>query len=107
MWLLRAPRTSKNCVLGAGRFADNGDHRAPTVVPAVGSGSIFEYSWNIDAEGGGEVVLMLLLLREDPAELLGERVVANGLGLFNAPAIIPDSLGFVVQIKANHIFCFI
>ena len=59
---------------------------------------------DVDAEGCGQVVLVILLLSDDFAELLGEGVVAESFGLFDALAIIPDGIGFVVEVEAQHIF---
>ena len=67
------------------------------------SGTALKDVRNVDAESGGEIVLMILLLREDFAELLSEGVVTDGLGLLNALTIIPDGFGFVLEVEADHI----
>ena len=69
--------------------------------------SPFEDFGNIDAESCGEVVLVVLLLGYDFAELLRERVVAEGLGLFDPLAVVFDGFGFVVQVEAKHVFRFL
>src|SRR6202522_1803148 len=71
------------------------------------SSSLLEYSGDLDAECCGEVVLVFLFLREDFTELLGERVMTDVLGLFDALAVVPDCVSFVVEVKADHFFCFV
>src|SRR6187402_113809 len=58
---------------------------------------------NVDSEGGCEIMLMLLLLHEDLADLLGECEVAEGFGLLDALTIGGNGLGLVIEIEAKHL----
>src|SRR5579871_4444775 len=56
-----------------------------------------EHLGHIDAQGGGQIVLMLLFLGDDPAKLFGQGVVAEGFGLLHALPILADGFGLVIQ----------
>src|SRR5689334_1721316 len=51
-----------------------------------------------------QVDLVLLLLDEDAADVLGDRVLAERLALPHPLAIVADGLGLVVEIELEHLF---
>ncbi len=58
---------------------------------------------HVDPQGGGQVDLVLLLLDEDLADLLGEGEFPQGLALPDAVPVVPYRLVLVVQVEAKHV----
>src|SRR5690349_7127898 len=58
---------------------------------------------DVDAERRREIVLVLLLVAEDLAEVFRNRVLAEALRLADAFAIVAHRLVLVVQIEAQHV----
>ena len=57
---------------------------------------------NFYAQGGGQINLMILLLHDDLANLLGHRVFAKRLTLPNSVAVIANGFIFILEIIAEH-----
>ena len=62
---------------------------------------------DVDAEGCGEVVLVVLFLDDDAAEEFGESVVTEGFGLLDALAVVLDGVSLVIEVEAQHLFGFV
>jgi hypothetical protein len=66
-----------------------------TTVASLGSAT---HVWNLFAKGRRQIDLMVLLLHEDLANLLGYRVFPKRFTLTDAVAVIADGLVFVLEI---------
>src|SRR6267143_4396006 len=60
--------------------------------------------WDVLAEGSGQIDLMILLLHEDPANLLGHRVFAKRFTLRDAVAVIANGLVLTIEIISQDVF---
>src|SRR5262245_42992412 len=57
------------------------------------------------AQGGGQVDLVLLLVDQDLADVLGHGVLAQGLALPHPLAVVAYRGVLVVQVEAKHLLC--
>ncbi len=61
---------------------------------------------DVDAQGGRQVDLVLLLLHQDFTDMLGEGVFTQRIALPDALAIISDCRRLIFQIKMQHFLGF-
>src|SRR5262245_49450161 len=60
-----------------------------------------------DAQGGGQLDLMVLLLHEDLAQTLGNRIFSDSFALPDALAVVANRLGLVVKIEPQQFVCLV
>src|SRR5262249_7668181 len=58
---------------------------------------------HFDTERGGQIDLVVLLLDQNLADLLGQREFAERLALADAVAVIAHGLVLVVEVEAQHL----
>src|SRR5262249_43343872 len=74
----------------------------PTGCKPVGFSNVRDLG-HLAAQRRGQVDLVLLLVDEDLADLFSHRVLAQGLALADAPAVVADGLVLVLQVALEHL----
>src|SRR5262245_33096991 len=79
--------------------------RARLVAPRMGSGPFLRLAdvGHVLAQRRGQVDLVLLLVDQDLADVLGQGVLAQGLALPDALAVVADGLVLRLQVEAEHV----
>src|SRR5512135_570664 len=73
--------------------------RSSSSGPLLGLGHV----GHLDAQGGRQVDLVLLLVDQDRADVLGHGVLAERLALADALAVVADRLVLVIEVEAEHV----
>src|SRR5687767_11309938 len=57
--------------------------------------------------GSRQVVLVLLLLHQDCANVFGDGIFTEGLALAHPLAVVADGIVLVLQVEPQHLFSFV